>query len=313
MEALLVEQMRCQPFWVLFLSALGFVSLLKLCAAFLSWVFVTFLTTAKDLRSYGSWALITGPTDGIGKAFAFQLAQKGFHLILVGRNVNKLQEVSDAIQRDFRRTQIKKIALDFSSDLSDGVRRIKEAMTGLDVGILINNVGVSYPSATFFHEVDEAVWKNVVKVNIEGTTKVTLAVLPEMLKRKKGAVVNIGSGAATVVPSFPLYAVYAASKAYIDQLSRSLYVEYRESGIDVQCQLPLYVATKMVPFMKLSLFVPSPERFAQSALRRIGKGPRCTPYWLHTIQWCFARRLPEEAMDAWLLQLGMSRRKETIG
>ncbi|KAJ0818279.1 putative very-long-chain 3-oxoacyl-CoA reductase [Helianthus annuus] len=57
-----------------------------------------------------------------------------------------------------------------------------------------------------------------------------------MVKRKKGAIVNIGSGAAIVIPSDPLYAVYAATKAYVDQFSRCLYVEYKNSGIDVQCQ-----------------------------------------------------------------------------
>lgn len=70
-------------------------------------------------------------------------------------------------------------------------------------------------------------------------------VLPNMIAKKKGAVLNIGSGAATVLPSDPLYAIYAATKGYVDQLTRSLAVEYSGKGIDFQLQAPLYVATKM--------------------------------------------------------------------
>ncbi|KAF5184085.1 very-long-chain 3-oxoacyl-CoA reductase [Thalictrum thalictroides] len=167
----------------------------------------------KNLKKYGSWALVTGPTDGIGKSFAFQLARKGLNLVLVGRNPDKLKEVSDGIQAKFGKVQIKNVVVDFSGDLSEGIRKIEEAIEGLDIGVLINNVGISYPYARFFHEVDEQLLKNLIQINVQGTTKVTQAVLPGMLKRKKGAIVNIGSGAAIVIPSDPLYAVYAATKA----------------------------------------------------------------------------------------------------
>jgi 17beta-estradiol 17-dehydrogenase / very-long-chain 3-oxoacyl-CoA reductase len=105
----------------------------------------------------------------------------------------------------------------------------------LDVGILINNVGVCYPYASLFHKVDSQLLKNLIAVNVENTTRIIHTVLPGMLKRKKSAIVNIGSGA-TLIPSSPLYTVYVATKAYVDQFSKSLYVEYKQSGFDVQCQ-----------------------------------------------------------------------------
>ncbi|KAK9274880.1 hypothetical protein L1049_022134 [Liquidambar formosana] len=100
--------------------------------------------------------------------------------------------------------------------------------------------------ARFFHEVDDELLTNLIKVNVEGTTKVTQSVLPGMLKRKKGAIVNIGSSVANVIPSDPLYVVYAGTKGYIDQFSRCLYVEYKNSGIDVQCQV-----AKMIGYSNL--------------------------------------------------------------
>lgn len=213
MEICTIDKLKAQPFWVIVLFTLGSLSVLKFSLAFLQWAYVNFLRPAKNLKKYGSWALVTGPTDGIGKGFAFQLARKGLNLILVGRNPDKLKDVSNSIQAKYSKTQIKTVVVDFSGDISDGIQRIRESIEGLDVGVLINNVGISYPYARFFHEVDEELLKNLIKINVEGTTKVTQAVLPGMLQRKRGAIVNIGSGAAIVIPSDPLYAVYAATKA----------------------------------------------------------------------------------------------------
>ncbi|KAJ8758830.1 hypothetical protein K2173_002609 [Erythroxylum novogranatense] len=309
MELCFVEKLKGQPLWVLVLFGLGSVSLLKFVLVVLNWVYVNFLRPGKDLKKYGSWALVTGSTDGIGKGFAFQLARKGLNLVLVGRNPDKVKDVSDAIQSKYGKVQIKTVVVDFSGDIDEGVKRIKEIIGGLDVGVLINNVGVSYPYARFFHEVDEELSKNLIKVNVEGTTKVTQAVLHGMLQRKKGAIVNIGSGAAIVIPSDPLYAVYAATKAYIDQFSRSLYVEYKKNGIDVQCQVPLYVATKMASIKRSSFFVPSSDGYARTALRWIGHEPRCTPYWPHSLLWGILSLLPDFLIDEGRLRFSLAIRK----
>ncbi|KAJ6689121.1 hypothetical protein OIU85_005520 [Salix viminalis] len=304
-----LDQLKDQPLWLLLLFTLGSLSLLKFLFASLKWVYVSFLRPAKNLKKYGSWALVTGPTDGIGKGFAFQLAGKGLNLILVGRNPDKLKDVSGSIQSKYSNVQIKNVVVDFSGDIDEGVQKIKETIEGLDVGVLINNVGVSYPYARFFHEVDEGLLKNLIQVNVEGTTKVTQVVLQGMLKKKKGAIVNIGSGAAIVIPSDPLYALYAATKAYIDQFSRCLYVEYKNSGIDVQCQVPLYVATKMASIRRSSFWVPSSDCYARAGLRAIGYEPRCTPYWPHSLLWGLIQLLPESMVDSWRLGFCLGIRK----
>ncbi|CAI8611707.1 unnamed protein product [Vicia faba] len=256
MVCCIISKLKSEPLWFLLLFSLSLFTILRFTLTFLNWVYVNFLRQPKNLKKYGSWALVTGPTNGIGKSFAFELARKGLNLILVGRNPDKLKDVSDSIQAKFIKTEVKTVVVDFTGDLDEGVDRIRETIDGLDVGVLVNNVGISYPYARFFHELDEELLKNLIKVNVVGTTKVTHAVLPGMLKRKKGAIVNIGSGAAIIIPSDPLYAVYAATKAYIDQFSRCLYVEYKKSGIDVQCQVPLYVTTKMASIKRSSFFVP---------------------------------------------------------
>ncbi|KAG0489284.1 hypothetical protein HPP92_008095 [Vanilla planifolia] len=140
-------------------------------------------------------------------------------------------------------------------------------------------------------------------------TKVTHVVLPGMVERKRGAILNIGSGAAVVIPSDPLYAVYAATKAYVDQFSKCLYVEYKGKGIDVQCQVPLYVATKMASIRRSSFLIPSADTYARAALRWLGYEKRCTPYWPHSLVWFMASLLPETVVDNWRLGFCLGIRK----
>ncbi|PIN26392.1 putative short chain-type dehydrogenase [Handroanthus impetiginosus] len=197
-----------------------------------------FLRPGKNLKEYGSWALITGSTDGIGKSLAFELASKGLNLVLVGRNPLKLQLTSKEIQQKHDGVAIKTLVIDFASCRGEEIARIiEEEIKGVDVGILINNVGLAYPYARFFDEVDMELMENVLRVNIEGTTWVTKCVIQGMLEKRKGAIVNIGSGSSACVSSYPLYTVYAASKAYVAMLSKSISLEYKQHGIDVQCQV----------------------------------------------------------------------------
>lgn len=173
----------------------------------------------------------------------------------------------------------------------------------MDVGVLVNNAGVSRPAVAYLHEVDVEAWVKMVRVNLWALTEVTAAVLPGMVQRGRGAVVNMGSASSEAIPSFPLNTIYAATKRYVAKFSRSLHVEYRSKGIDVQCQAPFFVATRMVPSVVrdnwLSPLVPTPDAYARAASRWIGHGPLCSPAVGHQLLWCLASILPEAAHD-WL-------------
>ncbi|PHT68527.1 Very-long-chain 3-oxoacyl-CoA reductase-like protein [Capsicum annuum] len=109
---------------------------------------------------------------------------------------------------------------------------------------------------------------------------------------------------------FPILLYDRCEHRYIDKLSRCLYVEYKHHGIDVQCQVPLYVKTAMssrvVSIEKSSLFSPSAEKYAKTAVAQIGSGWRSMPYWPHSLQWWFASLLPEPLLDAWRLSVGIN-------
>nr|CAB3470358.1 unnamed protein product [Digitaria exilis] len=267
-----------------------------------------FLRRPTDLRRrYGAWAVVTGPTSGIGRSMALELARRGLSVVLVGRDPDKLRDVSDAIAAAHPGVRTKAVVFDLSlvstPQGDEAMRRLREAVEGLEVGVLVNNAGVAKPCAAYLHEFDVEAWIKMVRVNLWAPTEVAAAVLPAMAARGRGAVVNIGSGSTEAIPSFPLYTIYAATKRYVAQFSRSLYVEYRSKGIDVQCQAPLFVDTKMASGVtkakRRSPFVPSSDAYARAAVRWIGHGALCMPNAAHRVQRCIAAAVPDRVHD-WL-------------
>nr|CAB3484907.1 unnamed protein product [Digitaria exilis] len=287
---------HAHPSWALALAALGLLLTARAAARLALWLYAAFLRPPRPLRRrYGAWAVVTGATDGIGRALAFRLAASGLGLVLVGRSPDKLAAVSADLKERHPVAQVLTFVLDFAADgLAAKVDALAEFVRGMDVGVLVNNAGACYPYARYFHEVDEALVRNLIRLNVEAVTRVTHAVLPGMVDRGRGAVVNIGSGASAILPSDPLYTVYAATKA-------CLYVEYRSKGIDVQCQVPMLVATKMASIKKPSFFVPSPETYACAAVRYIGYESRCTPYWTHAMVGLLISLVPEPIADRMFL------------
>ncbi|PUZ47703.1 hypothetical protein GQ55_7G187700 [Panicum hallii var. hallii] len=276
---------HAQPAWALALAALGLLVSARATARLALWLYAAFLRPARPLRRrYGAWAVVTGATDGIGRALASRLAGAGLGLVLVGRSPDRLAAASADIRARHPGAQVRTFVLDLAADgLAARVGALGEYIRDLDVGVLVNNAGACYPYARYFHELDEALARDMVRINVEATTRVTHAVLPGMVERGRGAIVNIGSGGASIMPSCPLHTVYAATKAFVDQFSRALYLEYKSKGIDVQCQVPMYVATKMASIRNPSFLAPSPEAYARAAVRYIGYEPRCTPYWPHAL------------------------------
>ncbi|XP_004310170.1 PREDICTED: very-long-chain 3-oxoacyl-CoA reductase 1-like [Fragaria vesca subsp. vesca] len=294
--------MELQEAFIVAASCLGFFSVCKALFKFVRWIWVMFLRPTKNLKKYGSWVIITGSTDGIGKALAFKLASKGLNIVLVGRNPSKLEATSKEIREKYNHEQVetKSIVVDLAKATGGEIARtIEEGIKGLDVGILINNAGINYPYARYFHEVDRELMENMLKVNMEAVTWVTKAVLPGMLEKKKGAIVNIGS-AASQDPSVPLYTLYAATKSYIEVFSRCIHLEYKQYGIDIQCQVPRFVGTEMTKDLKKSvplMMVPT-ERFRKASIRWIGYEHLCNPYWLHSVQGFIVHAAPDALVNA---------------
>ena len=129
-------------------------------------------------RRYGTWAVVTGATDGIGKAYATQLAEKGHNLILISRSREKLVATAEEIESQYG-VQIKIHVADFTGRF-EIYGEIEERLKGTDIGVLVNNVGTSQTVGRF---VD--CWK-LLNVNCLSVLMMTKIVLPGMLSKRKG-------------------------------------------------------------------------------------------------------------------------------
>lgn len=228
-----------------------------------------------------SWAIVTGSTDGIGLEYAKKLAQNGFNLLLISRNMDKLQKVRQEILNEFPNCpSVDVIAFDFSSR---NYKPIEEVLNNLPmIHVLVNNVGHAYWTTEYFTKVQPWVeTEKLIDINLYSMTKMCHLVLPRMEMQKKGVIVNISSFSAFW--PVPLLAVYGASKAYVDYLSRALNCEYRSRGIIIQSVLPQFVATNMTG-LKPSCNTPSAKTYVDSAFKTIGHETQTTGYWNHRLK-----------------------------
>ncbi|CAL4107142.1 unnamed protein product, partial [Meganyctiphanes norvegica] len=163
----------------------------------------------KLTQTYGEWAVVTGGSDGIGKGYARELARGGMKVILVARNKDKLNKVAQEISTEFG-VETSIVVADFGQGQTIYSHIAKE-LEGKDIGVLVNNVGTLGPAApTPFSEVTESEFWGIVNINVGNIPAMTKIVLPGMLKRGRGAIVNLGSIAS--FQPLPYMQTYAASK-----------------------------------------------------------------------------------------------------
>ena len=141
--------------------------------------------------------------EGIGLNYAHELAKKGMNLVLVARKADLLNEIADDIRSKYS-VKVDVIIADFGKGI-DIYTNIEESLTNKDIGILVNNVGVAYDRLKYFHEDSEENMWNMINVNICSMTMMTKMILPGMLAKKKGAIINISSVAAIGKVIHPKY------------------------------------------------------------------------------------------------------------
>jgi len=172
-------------------------------------------------------ALITGATSGIGKATAELFAKNGIRLILCGRRDARLQQMKKKLSQHVK---VYTLCFDVSvpSEVFNAIASLPKSFSTVD--ILVNNAGNAYGLGTIDEgNLDD--WNKMLDINVKGLLYVFKAVIPGMLKRKKGHIINIGSIASHEV--YPKGNVYCASKHAVDALNKGMQHDLLEKGIRV--------------------------------------------------------------------------------
>lgn len=292
-------------------SLVGGLVLARFSLKFIISFYQYFLRAGKNPTKFGKWAVITGATDGIGKAYAMALAKKGMNVLLISRTESKLKAVKDEIDaKGYSGVEVDFVVCDYSNFDSKAKETVSKSVENLDIGILINNVGVSYRYPRYFHEITDEEVTALIEMNVNSTTWMTRYIIGGMIERKRGAIVNISSGSAMY--TMPLLAEYSAAKSFIEKFTLALNAEYAGKGIKVQCQIPFYVATKLAK-MRKSFTVPSPDEYAKMGLKFIGQPEAvASPYWVHGMMSFFMDNLPTPVVEKVVMSMHMAIRKKGL-
>jgi 3-oxoacyl-[acyl-carrier protein] reductase len=215
----------------------------------------------------GRNAIITGAGKGIGRALAIALANEGVNLGLVARTESDLLHLSEELKQLNVKVSVAAADISFIDQVNLAVENINAELGQID--ILINNAGIGAFGS--FLELEPAKWEEIIKINLFGTYYVTRAVLPEMIERQMGDIINISSTAGQ--RGAAVTSAYSASKFGVIGLSESLMQEVRKYNIRVSTLTPSTVATDMAKNLNLTDGNPDrvmqPEDFAEMVVSNL--------------------------------------------
>ena len=226
---------------------------------------------AVDTARYGPWAVITGGSEGVGAAFARRLAAAGLHLLLVARKPGPLDETAEGC-RAFG-VQVRTVSTDLSDPSS--VRAVADAVSDVEVGLLIHNAGANTHSAQFL-DGDLPSFQRVIDLNITTPLALVHHFGAPMRDRRRGGILLVGSVAGYLGSN--RHTVYGGVKAFGRIFAESLWLELRDHNVDV---LELVLGVTRTPAMDrigLNFDVPGmavsdPDEVADEGLAALGSGP----------------------------------------
>lgn len=183
-------------------------------------------------------ALVTGASSGIGAIYANRLAKRGYNIILVARNRDRLDAIAARITDDTGRS-VEVVEADLA-DKAD-LRRVEALLkSDASITVLVNNAGIGAPVPTWQADID--LMEQMIDINVTALTRLSYAAAPGFVARGQGTIINIASVVA-IAPEFLLNGVYGAGKAFVIALTESLHRELGEKGVRIQAVLPGATAT----------------------------------------------------------------------
>jgi short-subunit dehydrogenase len=234
-------------------------------------------------------AVITGASSGLGAIFADQLAKRGHSLVLAGRDEARLSAVAQRVNQD-----VELVVGDLGSDA--GVDDLLARLDGRDIDVLVNNAG--FGTYGPFAEIDAGREHELVAVNVDALVRLTHAVLPGMIVRGRGGILNVASTIA--FQPGPYQATYGASKAFVLSLSQALWAETRGTGVTVTALCPGPTRTGFVDALGSDVshtaiyrHLAAPEPVVAAGLRALDRGRAVVvPGWRYRVMTTGGRLMP---------------------
>ena len=261
-------------------------------------------------RAPNHFALITGASSGIGACFARALAARGRHLVLVARSKDKLEALKSEITAR-RSLQIEVVEQDLS--IEGAAARLVTTLTGrgIVVDLLVNNAG--FGAYGRFWKLPLARQAEMLRLNMVTLTELTYLLLPAMVERRAGGIINISSTAS--IQPVPYMNVYAATKAYVTSFSMGLAEEVREYGVKVLALCPGATDTNFFAAGQIGKInfvggLQSPEAVVEAALRAFDRGASLTVTRFYNNFVIFAQRFVSRRFAA--VQAGKLFRPKTL-
>lgn len=187
--------------------------------------------TMEFSSKYGPWAVVTGASAGLGAHYCRQLAERGLNIVLVARRRDQLETLAEQLHSQHG-VECRVLAMDLLAE--NAVAEITATAEDLEVGLLVNNAGFGWKGS--FLEGGAERFRDMIRLNCEVPTLLSYALLPAMVKRKRGGMLMLASTAA--FQPTPFFSVYGASKGYDLLLGEALNEELRGTGVDVLTVCP---------------------------------------------------------------------------
>ena len=265
------------------------------------WYFVNGQTNLKT--RYGEWAVVTGSSQGIGRSYALELARRGLNIVLVARNRQRLDNVAEEIRNKFG-VETAIIVVDFTDNKAAQTVVKELEKLNIDIGVLVNNVGMMGPHFIPFLELDEKTVRDMITVNCVSATMLCHALLPGMLARDRGAIINIVSSTSFYV--MPYFSEYSATKHYMAAFTAGLRAEVGSSSVVIQeidpGQTNTNMARDLIPISNIE--APSPDMFVASSILSLGWTQRTGGWWFHSLHRLVSSLLPEPILCRFLHLFG---------
>lgn len=252
----------------------------------------------KEIYGNKSWCLVTGATDGIGKAFCFELAKEGFNIILVSRTLAKLNKVSEELKASYPKIKTSCVQFDFyeNKDFENYTKTFSSLIDNYDISILVNNVGTDHHDSfekLSLYDISQEITLNICP------QAYLIKIFWEKLKSRKehnlrSGIINVSSFVADF--PFPMKAIYSATKAFDHYMTIGLANELKDSNVDFLSVKPLEVATPLTGTKPDGIFIISPEQCATSSLNDFGYESETYSAWGHKLQAYIVNVLPRFAV-----------------